>query len=514
MRSENSVKNSLYAIVGQAVSLTFGFVTRIAFVRILGEAYLGVNGVLYSVLSLLSLTELGMGTAFTFALYAPIERGDQQKIGQIMNLYALAYRLVALAVTVLGLLLIPFLPIITADVPEVGSLTLIYLLFLANSASSYLFSYKRALITASQQDYRNSLNLSLFSILQNGAQLVLLVLTGSYLLYLTAQLVCTLASNLCIAHTAGRMFPYLRAVKGMPDRAERGVIARNVRDMFMTRFGSVAVTGTDNLLIASVDVILVGLYSNYLLLLQTIQTILTKVIEAVTASVGSLMADETKASDRTSVYRDILFAVAWMYGFSAIALDTLMGRFITIAFGAGLEIPAAAVHLMCLNFLIAGLRQPNAMFISAAGVFRPVRWRGFVEAAVNLVASAIFLLLDMGLVGVLLGTTVSHLAVGAGWELACVSKHCLPDKTGGSIARDYLAGCLKYGIVLAAAWLANGMICALLPGNIAGFFLAVCVTAILPNLVMLGVFCRTREFGYFAALLRRILAKFGRRSCK
>ena len=95
MRSENSVKNSLYAIVGQAVSLTFGFVTRIAFVRILGEAYLGINGVLYSVLSLLSLTELGMGTAFTFALYTPIERRDQQKIGQIMNLYALAYRLVA-----------------------------------------------------------------------------------------------------------------------------------------------------------------------------------------------------------------------------------------------------------------------------------------------------------------------------------------------------------------------------------------------------------------------------------
>ena len=91
---------------------------------------------------------------------------------------------------------------------------------------------------------------------------------------------------------------------------------------------------------------------------------------------------------------------------------------------------------------------------------------------------------------------------------------CMASLVTEPIARDYLAGCLKYGIVLAAAWLANGFVCALLPGNIAGFFLAVCVTAILPNLVMLAVFCRTREFGYFAALLRRILAKFGRRSCK
>ncbi len=72
MRSENSVKNSLAAIIGQAISLIFGFVTRIVFVRVLGEAYLGVNGVFYSVLSLLSLTELGLGSAITFALYRPL----------------------------------------------------------------------------------------------------------------------------------------------------------------------------------------------------------------------------------------------------------------------------------------------------------------------------------------------------------------------------------------------------------------------------------------------------------
>ena len=142
-RSEHSVRNSLYAIVGQAVSLLFGFVTRIAFVRILGEDYLGVNGVFYSVLSLLSLTELGIGAALTFELYKPIAMGDREKIGRVMNLYALTYRCVAAAVLILGTVFIPFLPWIARDVPEVSHLTLIYLLFLANCAASYLFSYKR-----------------------------------------------------------------------------------------------------------------------------------------------------------------------------------------------------------------------------------------------------------------------------------------------------------------------------------------------------------------------------------
>ena len=106
MRSENSVKNSLFAIVGQAVSLIFGFVTRKVFINVLGETYLGINGVFCSILSLLSLTELGIGSAITFSLYKPIAEHDDEQTGRIMNLYALAYRLVALAVTVLVLLML------------------------------------------------------------------------------------------------------------------------------------------------------------------------------------------------------------------------------------------------------------------------------------------------------------------------------------------------------------------------------------------------------------------------
>ena len=70
MRSENSARNSLAAIAGQTISVIFGFITRYWFIKVLGEAYLGVNGVFCSVLSLLSLTELGLGSAMTYALYS------------------------------------------------------------------------------------------------------------------------------------------------------------------------------------------------------------------------------------------------------------------------------------------------------------------------------------------------------------------------------------------------------------------------------------------------------------
>ncbi len=505
MRSEHSVKNSLYAIIGQAVSLIFGFVTRIVFANKLGDAYLGLNNIFYSVLSLLSLTELGMGAAFTFALYKPIADDDKDGIGRVMNLYSVAYRAVAAVVTLIGLCLIPFLPLITRDVPQISHITLIYVLFLANSAASYLFSYKRALITASQKDYKNSVNTSLFSVIQNIMQLVLLITTGSFVLYIAAQLICTVASNLAISRTAGKLFPYLGAIKGLPEKNTLDTIKSNVKAMFMTRFGSVAVTGTDNLLIATVNVALVGLYSNYLLLLQTVQVILTQVINAVTASVGNLIAE---GSDRRGeIYRNIIFAVAWLYGFSAIALDTLMGRFIGITFGEGWLLSEHVVHIMAANFLLAGMRQTNQMFINAGGLFDSVKWRGFVEAAVNLVVSALFLFrFDMGLFGVLLGTTVSHLFVGVIWEAVCVGKHCVM-----SGAKYFSVDNIIYVTVVLLAWLLNRWVCSMIPAGVLGFAVAVAVTAILPNLLFLLLSVRTAQFAFFADIAKRVAGKIVRR---
>ena len=508
MRSENSVKNSLAAIVGQAISLIFGFVTRIVFVRVLGEAYLGVNGVFYSVLSLLSLTELGLGSAITFALYRPLAEKDDEAVGRIMNLYALAYRIVAAVVMAIGLLLIPFLGYLTREVPEVDNLLIIYLLFLVNSAASYLFSYRRALICAAELDRRNSLNTSIFSIIQNALQLAVLLYCRSYIFYLVIQLVVTVASNIEISLAAKRMFGFLGHVRGLPPPDERREIWKNVKAMFINRFGNVAVTGTDNLLIASIDVILVGLYSNYLLVLQTIQTILSQAITAVTASVGNLIADGGERSGE--IYSDLMLAVAWMYGFSAIALDCLMTPFIRLSFGEGLEIPELCVHLMALNFYINGIRQPNLMYINAAGLFSPVKYKGFVEAAINLGTSLLFMSFGWGLFGILLGTTVSHLATSMWWEPLCVDRHYL----GGHSLSRFALGNIGYAVILGLGWITTRAAVSFCGAGVGGFILSVVIVAILPNLVYLLFLHRTREFAYLYGVGRRMLGRVVKRLCR
>ncbi|OLA93445.1 MAG: hypothetical protein BHW64_06765 [Candidatus Melainabacteria bacterium LEY3_CP_29_8] len=45
----------------------------------LSEGYVGINGLFTDILNILSLSELGVGTAITYALYRPIAENDISK---------------------------------------------------------------------------------------------------------------------------------------------------------------------------------------------------------------------------------------------------------------------------------------------------------------------------------------------------------------------------------------------------------------------------------------------------
>jgi len=85
MRSENSIKNIIVNIGSQLLNIVLGFVCRTVFIRTLGEAYLGVSGLFSNILTLLSLTELGVGTAIAFSMYKPLAENDHKKIGALWD---------------------------------------------------------------------------------------------------------------------------------------------------------------------------------------------------------------------------------------------------------------------------------------------------------------------------------------------------------------------------------------------------------------------------------------------
>lgn len=257
--------NTTVAFAAQATAILMGFFTRVVFTRMLSEGYVGINGLFTDILNILSLSELGVGTAITYALYGPIARNDIKKQQILMRMFRTFYRITAGVVLIAGLCLIPFLDILMKDRPDVDHLIIIYLLYLLNSFVSYLLIYKKILVDAHQMNYVTVMYHNGFLVLQDICQIIVLLLTRNFILFLIVAVVCTMSGNICMSRKADRLFPYLKeSCEERLLQEERRDIFKNVKAMLMHKIGNVVVNNTDNLLISSfVGVVTAGIYSNY-----------------------------------------------------------------------------------------------------------------------------------------------------------------------------------------------------------------------------------------------------------
>lgn len=326
--------NTTVAFLAQTLAIFMGFFTRVVFTRTLSEGYVGINGLFTDILNILSLSELGVGTAITYALYAPIARRDIKKQQILMRMFRNFYRITAGFVLLAGLCLIPFLDILMKDRPDVNHLIIIYLLYLLNSVVSYLLIYKKTLVDAHQMNYITVMYHNGFLVLQDILQIMVLFLTRNFILFLVIAVVCTIIGNICMSRKADRLFPYLKEpCKEQLPQEERHDILRNVKAMLMHKIGNVVVNNTDNLLISSfVGIISAGIYSNYYLIIGSVRQVLEQAMLGVAASVGNLgVTEENEKIGR--IFDSLFFIGYWLFGFAGVCLLELLNPFVKLAFG-------------------------------------------------------------------------------------------------------------------------------------------------------------------------------------
>lgn len=506
-RTEYSVRNTSVAFAAQIAAILMGFVTRVIFTRTLTEGYVGINGLFTDILNILSLSELGVGTAITYALYAPIAKNDIKKQQILMRMFRSFYKITAAFVLCVGLMLIPFLDILMKNRPDVDHLILIYLLYLGNSVVSYLLIYKKTLVDAHQMNYITVLNHNGFLILQDILQIIVLLWTKNFIIFLLIAVICTITANVHMSHVADRLFPYLKEpCKDKLPEAEKQDILKNVKAMLMHKLGSVVVNNTDNLLISSfVGVVSAGLYSNYYLIIGSVRQVLDQAFQGVAASVGNLGVTEEK--ERVlRVFDQLFFISQWMYGLAGICLYELLNPFVTLAFGKQYLFAEKIVLLLCINFFINGMRKPILIFKESMGLFWYDRYKAVAEAALNLIFSIVFVL-KYGLIGIFIGTFLSMVCTSVWVEPYVLYKYRL--KTS---AVPFFIKYIKTLCVMAAVWWITDCCAGLAAGNA---FVTLCIRlvicGIVPNICLLLVYARTKEFRFMWTLCKKILERWVRK---
>ena len=275
-RTKKAGINSVFGLLSYVINVLIQFFLQRVFVRILGYEFLGLNSVLTTIISTLSIAELGIGSAIAFSLYKPISEGDTVKIGALMRLYKKIYSIIGLIVLCIGLCLIPALPAITKNEFTIIELLPVYSIFLGNSVLSYFFTYNQTLLSADQKNYILSIISTVTRIFMSVLQLVVLYVFENYVIYLVVMLVCTVLSNLFVCILVWKKYPYIRRGDEKLDVDEKARIKGNVTALIYHKIGNYLVTGTDSLIISAfLGTAFAGFYANYTLISNSITSIVS-----------------------------------------------------------------------------------------------------------------------------------------------------------------------------------------------------------------------------------------------
>jgi len=503
MRTKNSIKNSIVAIISNVLIILLGFVIQTVFVKTLGEEYLGINGLFNNIISMLAIVELGIGPAIVSNLYKPLAENDYEKIKSLMAYYKKSYILIGILVIIIGLLIMPFLNFFvntTLTFNNFGGLYFIFFLFVLDAAFSYFYSYKRSIIQADQKNrIINIIHLICYTIMII-FQIAILLLTKNFILFLIIKISCRLIENIILNIIANRTYKYLKENYDVIDETEKKNIFQKVKGLIYHKVSSYIVLGTDNIIISKfLGVRIVGLYSNYYLIINSLYTLICQLFSSITASVGNLIASDTKEKCYDT-YKKIMFINFWIYAFCSTAIFSMMTPFIKIWLGDKFLLSLPVLAVLVVNFYMLGMRSSIGVFKDAAGIFYEDRFIPVLESIINIVASLI-LVKFFGLFGVFFGTFISSLIVVFYSLPKYVFKKVFDQKQ-----IEYFKLYFKYFTLTIISVLITSGISYLININFhisafIEFILAGIISIIIPNLIILIIFRKTDEFKYFINLV-------------
>lgn len=411
MRVKNSLINISVSVLSQVIIALLGFISRKVFIDNLGVEYLGVNGLLTNVLTMLSLVEGGIGVSIVYNLYKPLAEDNKEEVIALVQLYKKLYTILAIIILGLSLVLLPFVPRLIGEGDTIPYLKLVYVLFVIKNIMSYVNAHKWSLISADQKEYVITRVSLVFNIITTISKIFILFYTQDYILYLMAEILIFIIQNLVNGRIVTKKYPYIKSKEKyrVNKETERNLI-KNVKAIFLHNVGGYCVFGTDNILISLfVNIKAVGLYSNYTMIIAQLSSVVGPILNGVGASIGNLLAteDEDKSYD---IFNVLYFVNFCIYSFCTICLYNLLEPFIEWWIGKGFLLDSTTFIFILINFYLTGLRSSITIFKNKAGIFDQDKFVPIFEAIINLVFSVI-LVKYLGLAGIFIGTTISTISI-------------------------------------------------------------------------------------------------------
>jgi O-antigen/teichoic acid export membrane protein len=502
-RTKNAVKGIAFGSILKIYQIIVPFIMRTVLLYFLGVEYLGLNSLFTSVLQVLNLAELGIGSAMVFSMYKPIAEDDEVTICALMKLYKLYYRIIGWVILIVGGALCPFIPyLIKSDLPEGMNVYILYLLNLGATVLSYwLFAYKSSLFQAHQRtDIISKINI-IVSTVQYFLQFLGIMIFKNYYVYVMLALLGQLGLNVTTAIMANKKYPSLKA-KGTVDKSLVKQINRRVKDLFTAKVGSVIVNSVDTIVISAfLGLTVLAVYQNYYYILSAVIGIVGVIFRACSAGVGNSLVVETEEKNYIDLKR-FTFIIVWISTFCVTSLLCLFQTFMELWVGKKYLLEFSAVICFCVYYFIYEINTLLNSYKDAAGIWHKDRFRPLVTALTNLALNLI-LVRYIGIYGVLLSTVLSTVFIGFPWLTYNLFTEVFKKKP-----KEYLIKLLKYVITAVLLSAITYWICEFLEGvSIITLILKAIICVFVPNILFFLLYNRCDEMEYVKGLVLKLKKK-------
>lgn len=505
MRIKNSVINVAISMISQLITVLLGFITQKVFIQMLGTEILGINGLFTNIISMLAIAELGIGTAVIYNLYKPLADNNEEEINKWMKFYKKCYKRIAITISVLGMLLMPFISFFVGEININYNVYILYLLFLIDTVVSYLWTYKRSILYADQKNYVISIIHVIYLVLLNILQIVILILTNNYALYLIVKIIMRVVENLLINIATIKRYPYVKdkCVIELENKKQKKFYTE-LKGLVLHKISWIIIGGTDNIIIAKfVGIDWVGIYSNYLMITNTIEQFVAQMFSAITGSVGNLLTSET-AEKSYKIYKRMSLMQFIIYSTAAVGIYCVSKVFIQIWLQNENFILSEVVTLfISLSFFYCGMRRNICVFKDAAGIFFEDRKMAIIAAIFNIIAS-IILARYFGIIGVMIGTILCYLFL----HIFSYPKYIYA-RIFKRNKKEYILELFKYSIILFIQIVITSLAIKSTynPNLFIEFIKNAILTIIITNVITILVFRKTEEYCYWRDFFKELINK-------
>lgn len=503
-RAGKSAKSFVWSTFFVIVTSGMPFIIRTLLIRFWGYEYAGLGSLFNSILNVLNITELGIGEALVYSLYAPMAKGETKEANALLLLYKRIYTIIGSAVAIIGCAIIPFLShLIEGNVPKDINVIVIYVISLSNTVGSYLvFSYCHSVFQTNQSLYLTYKYNSFNFLIMYSLQIIIILGIHNYYLYALLLPVFTILSHCINYYLIKKYYPQYRPT-GSVDHSFMPDFIKRISGMMIRKFRNQLRGAIDNIVISAVlGLVMLAKFQNYYLIMSVPLMVLNMIRSSVLQSLGNSVAIETVESNY-SVERLYVFITQWFGCMLGTVLLCIFRPMMILWLGdENATFPFFIEVLFVIYFYLTAMTYITDLIRNSTGIWWQGKWIPIVETLLNLILDIIGVRL-LGVSGVLMATIISLICINIPFETWCVYKYYFKRNPAKDLAKYFINGVCNL-VIGASVYFA----CTYVSGNIlVEFILKMVLSFLLVNFLLFLVNINNKSMWEILHIFRKILRK-------